>query len=54
MECMSTMLVKLEHPERQNTPYLARQISKWFYGTSTGTATRVAPLWFFIGDDLSL
>jgi hypothetical protein len=54
MECMSTMLVKLEHPERQKNPFLTRQMSKWFYDTSTGTATRAAPLWFFIGEGLSL
>jgi hypothetical protein len=27
--------------------YLARQMSKWFYDTSTGAATRAVPLWFF-------
>jgi hypothetical protein len=25
MECMSTMLAKLEHPEQQKYPFLARQ-----------------------------
>jgi hypothetical protein len=29
-------------------------VSKWFYDTSTGTATRAIPLWFFVGDGLSL
>jgi hypothetical protein len=28
-------------------PFLARQMSKWFYGTSTGAATGAVPLWFF-------
>jgi hypothetical protein len=28
-------------------PYLARQMSKWFYDTSTGAATGAVPLWFF-------
>jgi hypothetical protein len=29
MECMPTMLVKLEHPERQKVPFLVRQM--WFF-----------------------
>jgi hypothetical protein len=35
--------------ERKDSPgpYLARQMSKWFYDTSTGAATGVVPLWFF-------
>jgi hypothetical protein len=28
-------------------PFLARQMSKWFYDTSTGAATGAVPLWFF-------
>jgi hypothetical protein len=28
-------------------PYLARQMSKWLYDTSTGPATGAVPLWFF-------
>jgi hypothetical protein len=28
-------------------PYLARQMSKWFYDTSTGAATGAVPMWFF-------
>jgi hypothetical protein len=28
-------------------PYLARQMSMWFYDTSTGAATGAVPLWFF-------
>jgi hypothetical protein len=28
-------------------PYLACQMSKWFYDTSTGAATGAVPLWFF-------
>jgi hypothetical protein len=27
---------------RAKSPYLARQMSKWFYDTSSGTATRAA------------
>jgi hypothetical protein len=54
MECMSTMLAKLEHPEQQKAPFLACQISKWFYDTSTSTATRAALLWFFVGVGLGL
>jgi hypothetical protein len=36
-------------------PYLARQMSKWFYDTSTGAATGAVPLWFFCwrGSDCS-
>jgi hypothetical protein len=29
------------------SPFLARQMSKWFYDTSTGAATGAVPLWFF-------
>jgi hypothetical protein len=54
MEFMPTMLVKLEHTERQKAPFLMCQMSKWFYDTSTGTATRAAPLLFFVGVGLSL
>jgi hypothetical protein len=50
MECMSTMLVKLEHQERQKPPYLAHQISKWLYDISTGTATKAARCGSFIGE----
>jgi hypothetical protein len=28
-------------------PFLARQMSKWFYNTSTGAAPGAVPLWFF-------
>jgi hypothetical protein len=28
-------------------PYLACQMPKWFYDTSTGAATGAVPLWFF-------
>jgi hypothetical protein len=28
-------------------PFLAHQMSKWFYDTSTGAATGAVPLWFF-------
>jgi hypothetical protein len=54
MECVSTMLAKLEHPERQKAPYPTHQMSKWFYDTSISTTTRAAPLWFFVGVGLSL
>jgi hypothetical protein len=41
--------------ERQppQAPFLARQISKWFYDTSTGTATRAARCGSFISEGLS-
>jgi hypothetical protein len=42
MDRMSTMVLMLEHQEQQKAPYLMCQMSKWFYGTSTGTATRAA------------
>jgi hypothetical protein len=29
-------------------------LSKWFYDTSTSTATRAAPLWFFVREGLSV
>jgi hypothetical protein len=56
MECMSTMLVKLEHQKRQklHPPYLARQMLKWFYNTSTGTATRAARCDSLVGEGLGL
>jgi hypothetical protein len=36
MERISTMVLMLEHQERRKAPFLACQISKWFYDTSTG------------------
>jgi hypothetical protein len=54
MECMSTMLVKLEHQERQKSHCLERQMSNWFYDTSTGTATKVAHCGSFVGEGLGL
>jgi hypothetical protein len=48
MECMSTMAMKLEHQERWKASLLTRQISKWFYDTSIGTAWS-SPLWFSVG-----
>jgi hypothetical protein len=37
------MMMKLEHQEGwEKPPFLAHQMSKWFYDTFTGTATRVA------------
>jgi hypothetical protein len=32
---------------REKPPYLAHQMSKWFYDTSTVAATGAVPLWFF-------
>jgi hypothetical protein len=29
-------------------------MSKWFYDTSTGNATRAPQMWFFVGYGLSL
>jgi hypothetical protein len=54
MKCMSTMLVKLEHQERQKSPCLERQMSKWFYDTSTDTVMKVAPCGSFVGEGLGL
>jgi hypothetical protein len=42
MEQISTMVLKLKHQERRRSPFLACQMSKWFYSTSTDTATRAA------------
>jgi hypothetical protein len=53
MECMSTMLMKLELPERQG-PLPGTPNVEVVYDTSSGTAIRAAPLWFFIGEGLSL
>jgi hypothetical protein len=37
------MVMMLEEQEqRESPPYLAPQMLKWFYDTSTGTATRAA------------
>jgi hypothetical protein len=38
MERMSTMMLMLEHQERQIAPFLACQMSKWFNDTSISTA----------------
>jgi hypothetical protein len=54
MECMSTMLVKLEQQGRQKPLYLVRQMSKWFYDTSTGIATRAVHCGSFVGEGLGL
>jgi hypothetical protein len=54
MDCMSTILVELEHQECQKPPYLTHQMLKWFYDTSTGTATRVARYGSFVGEGLGL
>jgi hypothetical protein len=39
-------------PRIIKVPYLARQMSNWFYDTSTGTATRAAQCGSFVGDGL--
>jgi hypothetical protein len=48
------LLVKLEHQKRQKSPYLARQMSKWFYDTSTGTAMRASNCCSFVREGLGL
>jgi hypothetical protein len=40
--------------ENTKPPFLSRQISKWFYDTSIGTATRVAHCGSFVGGGLGL
>jgi hypothetical protein len=41
MDQMATMVMKLEQQEQQkSSSFLTHQMSKWFYNTSTGTATR--------------
>jgi hypothetical protein len=46
-----------KHRSTRNTksPFLARQMSKWFYDTSTGAVTRATSCGFFVveGFDLS-
>jgi hypothetical protein len=54
MEFMSTMLREARTPKMTKKLFLACQMSKWFYDTSIGTATRAASLWFFVGVGLSL
>jgi hypothetical protein len=39
---MPTMVMKLEHQEQWESSFLARQMSMWFYDTSSGTAERAA------------
>jgi hypothetical protein len=42
-EWTCTMLMKLKTKnDEKNLPFLARQMSKWFYDTFTGTTTRVS------------
>jgi hypothetical protein len=36
-------------PEKHQPPFLARQMSKWFYDTSTGAATGAARCGSFVG-----
>jgi hypothetical protein len=40
---------KKNQERRGGPPYLARQMSKWFYDTSTGAATGVAHCGSFVG-----
>jgi hypothetical protein len=41
---MSTIVMKPKKPRTAKcAPYLARQMSKWFYDTSTGAAPREQP-----------
>jgi hypothetical protein len=39
---MSTMVMKPKTKNDEKAPFLARQTSKWFYDTSTGTASKAA------------
>jgi hypothetical protein len=41
-------------PRTTKTPYLVRQMLKWFYDTSNGTVTRAAHCGSFVGDGLGL
>jgi hypothetical protein len=42
------MMMKNEKPRMAKcAPYLARQMSKWFYDTFTGAATGAVLMWFF-------
>jgi hypothetical protein len=41
-------------PRMTKTPFLVRQMSKWLYDTSTGTAMRAAHSGSFIGEGLGL
>jgi hypothetical protein len=42
------MVMKPEKPRMAKcVPFLARQMAKWFYDTSTSATTGAAPLWFF-------
>jgi hypothetical protein len=40
--------------ENTKPPFLACQMSKWFYDTSTGTATRAARCGTFVGEGLGV
>jgi hypothetical protein len=48
------MKLKIKNDEKNLSPFLARQMSKWFYNTSTGTATRAARCGSLFGKDLRL
>jgi hypothetical protein len=51
-EWMSTMAMKLKTKnggKNQICPFLARQMSKWLYDTSTGAATGAARCGSFVG-----
>jgi hypothetical protein len=42
-------VVEALHLEKHQAPYLARQMLKWFYDTSTGAATGAAHYGSFVG-----
>jgi hypothetical protein len=43
-----------EIQERQKAPFLACQMSKWFYDTSTGAATGATHCDSFVGEGFNL
>jgi hypothetical protein len=43
-----------ETPRTMKSPYLVRQMSKWFYNTSTGTATGAVNCGSFVGEGLDI
>jgi hypothetical protein len=40
--------------KNSSSPYLARQMSKWFYDTSAGAATGAARYGSFVGEGFGL
>jgi hypothetical protein len=47
-------VVEASLAEKHQTPFLTRQMSKWFYDTSTGAAIGVACCDSFIGECFGL